>query len=148
MCVQKCKRHRPDGCEGAYERLKCPVCLILPCLMILQKISNHLDLLKGEACTLHGLMHRVARQHRMSGSASCTYTVGCQICVHSPCGATYAVDTDDKAMSEDALRLPRATELARMVLGEDLEALAGGPAPQHGANCYPPWELSVRISVV
>ena len=37
-------------------------------------------------------------------------------------------------MSEDALRLPRATELARMVLGEDLEALAGGPAPQHDAN--------------
>ena len=51
--VQKCKRHRPEGCEGVYERLKCPVCLILPCLMILQKISNHLDLLKGVACTLH-----------------------------------------------------------------------------------------------
>lgn len=47
ISVQECKRHKPDGCPGS--RLKCPVCLILPCLMILQKISNHLELLKGEA---------------------------------------------------------------------------------------------------
>ena len=58
-----------------------------------------------------------------------------------------AVDTDDKAMSEDALRLPRATELARMVLGEDLEALAGGHALQHRANQVS-LEASVRLSVV
>ena len=50
-------------------------------------------------------------------------------------------------MSEDALRLPRATELARMVLGEDLEALAGGPAPQHRAINVS-LEPDVRLSVV
>ena len=60
--AQECKRHRPGGCEEAYARLRCPVCLILPCLVILQKISNHLDLLKGEACTLPSLMLRVASQ--------------------------------------------------------------------------------------
>ncbi len=46
--LQDCKRHRPNGCEEAYARLRCPVCLILPCLVILQKISNHLELLKGK----------------------------------------------------------------------------------------------------
>ena len=45
MMVQGCKWHKPDGCPGP--RLKCPNCLILPCLTILQKISNHLELIKG-----------------------------------------------------------------------------------------------------
>ncbi|DBA73362.1 TPA: hypothetical protein ACH3X1_011407 [Trebouxia sp. C0004] len=40
-----CKWHKPDGCPGP--RLRCPFCLILPCLTILQKISNHLELVKG-----------------------------------------------------------------------------------------------------
>ncbi|CAL8464574.1 g4109 [Coccomyxa elongata] len=39
-----CKRHRPNGCE--FGRLRCPYCLVLPCLTILQKISNHLELIK------------------------------------------------------------------------------------------------------
>ena len=43
-----------------------------------------------------------------------------------------AVDPDAKAMSEGGLKLPHARELARLVFGEDLEALAGqgsSPAP-------------------
>ncbi|DBA69980.1 TPA: hypothetical protein ACH3X2_012333 [Trebouxia sp. C0005] len=40
-----CKWHKPYGCPGP--RLRCPFCLILPCLTILQKISNHLELVKG-----------------------------------------------------------------------------------------------------
>ena len=59
-----------------------------------------------------------------------------------------AVDPDDKAMSEDALRLPRATELARMVLGEDLEALAGGRALQHDANRAHPGIICEDVSGV
>ena len=83
------------------------------------------------------------------GSASCTNTSGCQACTQGSCGACCAVDTDDKAMSEDALRLPRATELARMVLGEDLEALAGGPALQQDASQeYPGKCDTVRVSLV
>ena len=37
-----------------------------------------------------------------------------------------AVDPDAKAMDKGGLKLPRARELARLVFGEDLEALAGG----------------------
>lgn len=44
--VQGCKRHRSNGCE--HGGLRCPYCLVLPCLTILQKISNHLELIKGE----------------------------------------------------------------------------------------------------
>ncbi|KAL3134837.1 hypothetical protein ABBQ32_007805 [Trebouxia sp. C0010 RCD-2024] len=40
-----CKWHKPEGCPGP--RLRCPFCLVLPCLTILQKISNHLELVKG-----------------------------------------------------------------------------------------------------
>jgi hypothetical protein len=43
--LQGCKKHKPDGCEGG--RLRCPYCLILPCLGVLQKIANHLELIKG-----------------------------------------------------------------------------------------------------
>ena len=46
---QDCKRHKPEGCSGP--RLYCPYCLIMPCLMILQKISNHLELLKSARCS-------------------------------------------------------------------------------------------------
>lgn len=38
---------------------------------------------------------------------------------------TDAVDPDAKAMEEGGLKLPRARELACLVFGEDLEALAG-----------------------
>ena len=48
LFLQECKRHRPNGCAEVYKTLQCPVCLILPCLIILQKISNHLELLKGK----------------------------------------------------------------------------------------------------
>ena len=43
--LQGCKWHKPEGCPGP--RLYCPFCLVLPCLTVLQKISNHLELLKG-----------------------------------------------------------------------------------------------------
>lgn len=36
-----------------------------------------------------------------------------------------AVDPDDRTMAGDGLKLPRAKELARLVFGEDLDALAG-----------------------
>ena len=48
--AQGCKWHKPHGCSG---RLHCPFCLILPGLNILRKISNHLDLIKGEPAQLH-----------------------------------------------------------------------------------------------
>ncbi|KAK9840685.1 hypothetical protein WJX84_004254 [Apatococcus fuscideae] len=38
-----CKWHKPEGCE----RPKCPLCLVLPCLSILQKLANHVDLIKA-----------------------------------------------------------------------------------------------------
>jgi len=45
-----CKNHRPDACwrffKGALRRA-CPYCLLLPLMMILRKISLHLDLLKA-----------------------------------------------------------------------------------------------------
>ena len=41
-----CKWHKSDGCE----RPKCPLCLVLPCLSILQKLANHVDLIKGGCC--------------------------------------------------------------------------------------------------
>ena len=46
-----------------------------------------------------------------------------------------AVDPDAKAMEEGGLKLPRARELARLVFGEDLEALAGQSVvpPAHSA---------------
>ena len=42
-----------------------------------------------------------------------------------------AVDLDAKEMDEGGLKLPRARELARLVFGEDLEALAGRRSLQH-----------------
>ena len=50
LLAQGCKWHKPHGCSG---RLHCPFCLILPGLNILRKISNHLDLIKGEQALLH-----------------------------------------------------------------------------------------------
>ena len=50
MSLQGCKWHKPEGCPGP--RLRCPFCLVLPCLTILQKISNHLEMVKGN-CTTH-----------------------------------------------------------------------------------------------
>ena len=48
-CLQGCTCHKPEGClrEG-HEDPRCPVCIINPCLQILRKIANHLELLKGE----------------------------------------------------------------------------------------------------
>ncbi|KAK9862888.1 hypothetical protein WJX84_009991 [Apatococcus fuscideae] len=40
-----CKWHKPDGCEPPGP--KCPLCLVLPCLSILQKLANHVDLIKA-----------------------------------------------------------------------------------------------------
>lgn len=53
--AQECKRHKPEGCPGdnPEARLRCPFCLIMPALSILQKISNHLELIKG--ASLHAL---------------------------------------------------------------------------------------------
>ena len=47
--LQGCTCHKPEGClrEGRDDPL-CPVCIINPCLQILRKIANHLELLKGE----------------------------------------------------------------------------------------------------
>jgi len=37
-----CKRHRPEGCSN------CPTCLLFPCVILLQKVCNHLELLKAD----------------------------------------------------------------------------------------------------
>lgn len=44
--LQGCKWHKPDGCpnEGLN---RCPYCLTMPALNILQNIANHLELVKG-----------------------------------------------------------------------------------------------------
>ena len=70
MVLQGCKWHKPEGCSGPYQ--KCPFCLMLPCLTILQKISNHLELVKGMHLTmLWGTEHfggscYNAQQHELS----------------------------------------------------------------------------------
>ena len=55
--LQGCTCHKPEGClrEGREDPL-CPVCIINPCLQILRKVANHLELLKGEEVNLHLLM--------------------------------------------------------------------------------------------
>ena len=47
--LQGCKgRKDPEECK------KCPYCLCLPCLTLLRKVSNHLNLVKGAPLrTLH-----------------------------------------------------------------------------------------------
>jgi DNA excision repair protein ERCC-6-like 2 len=45
-----CKHHKPDGCWRMFEgkmRRVCPFCVLMPLLMILRKISLHLDLIKA-----------------------------------------------------------------------------------------------------
>ena len=54
ISLQGCKWHKPEGCPGP--RLRCPFCLVLPCLTILQKISNHLEMVKGNS-TMHHIFH-------------------------------------------------------------------------------------------
>lgn len=44
--LQGCKWH---GGGVHLRRMRCPFCLVLPCLTVLQKISNHLELVKGES---------------------------------------------------------------------------------------------------
>lgn len=144
LYLQECKRHRPNGCAEVYKTLQCPVCLILPCLIILQKISNHLELLKGkhqrfelqlspsaceashEAQVAWSCMNRAVCCQRASSNSNPIRQV--KVIVRSlfiPSSFCCAVDLDDKTMTENDLKLPRAKELARLVFGEDLEALAG-----------------------
>ena len=78
--VQDCKRHRPDGCEEAYARLRCPVCLILPCLVILQKISNHLELLKGELAPLQTAMLSSLHAWNLQNPFCCVTTACAPAC--------------------------------------------------------------------
>ena len=54
ISLQGCKWHKPEGCPGP--RLRCPFCLVLPCLTILQKISNHLEMVKGN-CTMQHMFY-------------------------------------------------------------------------------------------
>ena len=58
-CLQGCTCHKLEGClrEGREDPL-CPVCIINPCLQILRKIANHLELLKGEGFRLCLLMEQ------------------------------------------------------------------------------------------
>eukprot|EP00879_Flechtneria_rotunda_P017956 GHRR01018820.1.p1 GENE.GHRR01018820.1~~GHRR01018820.1.p1 ORF type:complete len:1037 (+),score=418.95 GHRR01018820.1:777-3887(+) len=59
MCTcsnPECTRHRPEGCQEYYAsmgrtktRIRCPNCLMLPAIVLLQKISNHLDLIRPDA---------------------------------------------------------------------------------------------------
>ncbi len=45
VAPQGCKWHKPDGCDGSTST--CPWCLVMPALVVLRKISNHLELVKG-----------------------------------------------------------------------------------------------------
>ena len=51
VLVQKCKRHKPEGCfthlPSGEAKLRCPFCLIFPVMCLLHKITNHLELIKG-----------------------------------------------------------------------------------------------------
>ncbi|KAG7668690.1 hypothetical protein KSW81_005448 [Nannochloris sp. 'desiccata'] len=45
-----CKNHKPDGCWRTFDGKRhraCPFCLLLPLMMLLRKISLHLDLIKA-----------------------------------------------------------------------------------------------------
>ena len=143
--MQECKRHRPNGCAEVYKTLQCPVCLILPCLIILQKISNHLELLKGQhqRFELHLSPSVCEASYEALVAWSCTDGLSAARELHPTVLLTHqtgecvvrslfipntfccAVDPDDKTMTVDDLKLPRAKELARLVFGEDLEVLAG-----------------------
>lgn len=43
-----CNSHKPDGCYGRSDDPLCPWCLVLPVLVLLQKVSNHLELLRPD----------------------------------------------------------------------------------------------------
>lgn len=151
--MQECKRHRPNGCAEVYKTLQCPVCLILPCLIILQKISNHLELLKGqhqrfelqlssscceafyEALVAWSCTDGLSAARKLHPTIILTRQTGkrnSEILNHTKF-ICCAVDPDDKTMTVNDLKLPRAKELARVVFGEDLEVLAGLP----GTSSHP-----------
>lgn len=51
---KECKSHRPEGCRTWYEErgrrgYDCPLCLMLPALTLLRRISNHPELVKPQA---------------------------------------------------------------------------------------------------
>ena len=100
LCVrgQDCKRHKPGGCPPG-RRIRCPNCLILPCIMILRKISNHLELCKsvlllrmhfphgtGTASRNHPLLHA---SHAVSICLHVSSTLQCLLhiwhCHLGPC---------------------------------------------------------------
>ena len=64
-CLQACKSRKGEDCE------QCPYCLCLPCLSLLRKVSNHLNLVKGGAL-LHpqGLARQRSRAWCLTGLCS------------------------------------------------------------------------------
>ena len=79
--LQGCTCHKPEGCvrEGR-ETILCPVCIINPCLQILRKIANHLELLKGEGFRSCLLMAHYKKH--WSGCASFGWSVSGGSLVH------------------------------------------------------------------
>ncbi|KAK9804888.1 hypothetical protein WJX72_010344 [[Myrmecia] bisecta] len=71
-----CKWHKPQGCRAAgggtdengerHGGMSCPNCLILPSLTILQKISNHLELIKADPEELKNDPFKLERQKEVA----------------------------------------------------------------------------------
>ncbi|MEW5318407.1 MAG: hypothetical protein WDW38_009632 [Sanguina aurantia] len=70
-CGAGCKHHRPDGCQAAaeeglaHESQQCPSCITLPCLIVLQKICNSLNLVQV------GGLHQQHNMHALSDVSHC-----------------------------------------------------------------------------
>eukprot|EP00873_Tetraselmis_striata_P001539 jgi/Tetstr1/421803/TSEL_012706.t1 len=58
---QGCKRHKPEGCPTETKRTGCPACLMGPCISLLQKVSNHLELVKADPQRVAGDAAALAR---------------------------------------------------------------------------------------
>ena len=78
--LQGCKWHSGGKHPG---RMRCPFCLVLPCLTVLQKISNHLELVKGQqlivvwVAVMTTVTHSSASWYQVSAQLSKPTTVRC-----------------------------------------------------------------------
>ena len=116
LLAQGCKWHKPDGCSG---RLHCPFCLILPGLTILRKISNHLDLIKGEQALLY---HFPVSHHLTSASAICQ---GNGPPRRDARQRQWLGAANPEECGQDARKLQRQEEVADLVLGPDADQVGG-----------------------